>query len=123
MEIKPYKKEDANQIITDPTDILWAEINETSGPGFTLWSGDKVLGCGGIRIGGIGEVWAAFAPELKDDKRELLTQSRKAINDIAEKAGLWQLIASSIGLSPQQANFLEHLDFNKVECYARVKEK
>jgi len=117
VEIKPYRMEDALQILTEPEDIAFAKLNEVAGPGFTGMLDGKVLGCGGIRINGLGEAWAVFSPEAKGMKKELLRQSKERFKDMIKLNNLWQIIATTKDISPQQANFLEHLGFEKTECY------
>lgn len=117
IEIKPYRMEDALRLLKDPDEIAWAKLNEVAGPGFTGMFDGKVLGCGGIRIYGVGEAWAIFSPEAKERKKELLRQVRSKFKEMIKTANLWQIIATTRNLTPQQANFLEHLGFEKSECY------
>ncbi len=115
--IRPYKTEDALQILDDPAKIAWAKLNEVAGPGFTWIENGKVLACGGIRTCGIGEIWAAFSPEAKKKKKTLLGKARSKIEDMIESARLWTIVAPVKDITPQQANFLEHIGFKKCTCY------
>lgn len=121
IEIKKYRMEDALQILTEPADIAWAKLNEVVGLGFTGMVGGKVLGCGGIRNCGVGEAWAIFSPEAKEMKKELLRLTRDNFREIIKSLNLWQVFATTKDISPQQANFLEHLGFEKSECYIYVR--
>lgn len=128
IDIRPYKAEDALQIISDPDEIMWAKLHEIAGPGFTGLKDGKVLGCGGIRINGIGEIWGVFSPEVKDRtigfsriKKDLLEQSQNKVREMIKATNLWQVIATTKNISPQQANFLEHLGFEKSECYVYIR--
>lgn len=118
VEVKPYRMEDALQLLKSPGEIAWAKLNEVSGPGFSGWLDGKLLGCGGIRVYGLGEAWAIFSPEAKDDmKIELFRQARKKLKEMIKSNNLWQVIATTRNITAQQANFLEHLGFEKSECY------
>ncbi len=117
IEIKRYRAEDALQLLTEPADIAFAKLNEVAGPGFTGMKDGKVLGCGGIRTFGVGSAWAVFSPEAKGTKKDLLRLTRDNFNEIIESLKLWQVFATTKDISPQQANFLEHLGFEKSECY------
>jgi len=113
--------EDALELLTEPEDIAWAKLNEVAGTGLTWMKDGKVLGCGGIRNCGVGEAWAVFSPEAKEGKKDLLKLSRANFEEMIKKLNLWQVFATIKDISPQQANFLEHLGFVKSECYVYVR--
>lgn len=121
IEIRPYRMEDALQILTEPVDIAFAKLNEVAGVGFTAMVEGKVLGCGGIRTFGVGEAWGVFSPEFKERKKDMLRLSRDNFREMIKSQNLWNVFATTRDISPQQANFLEHLNFKKSECYIYVR--
>lgn len=121
IEPRPYRMEDALQLLTDPNDIAWAKLNEVAGTGKTFVKDGKVLGCGGVRNCGVGEAWAIISPDAKGMKKELLRLTRDNFEEMIKTLNLWQVFATTKDISPQQANFLEHLGFEKSECYVYVR--
>ena len=121
VETRKYRMEDALQILTEPAEIAWAKLNEIAGPGFTGTVDGKVIGCGGIRVYGVGSIWGVFSQEAKGRKKDLLRIARDSLKEIIETANLWQVFATTKDVSPQQANFLEHLGFEKSECYIYIR--
>lgn len=120
-DIKKFRMEDALQILSEKDQIAWAKLNEVAGPGFTWMIDGKVLACGGIRTFGVGEAWAVFSPDAKDKKKEMLRLSKDKFKEMIESLNLWQVFATTKDISPEQANFLEHLGFEKSECYIYVR--
>lgn len=120
-ETKKFRAEDALPLLTEKDQIAWAKLNEVAGPGYTWMVDGKVLGCGGIRNCGVGEAWAVFSAEAKDRKKELLRLSRETFEEMIKTLNLWQIFATTKDITAEQANFLEHLGFEKSECYIYVR--
>lgn len=118
---RPYKAEDALEIVNDSDELNWAKVNEAFGPGITYKKGDRIVSCAGIRTRGLGEIWGVFTNEAKGAKKELLKQSRIQIKNMMDSEKLWKVIATTENISKQQANFLEHLGFVKSECYIYIR--
>lgn len=120
-ETKKFRAEDALPLLSDKAQIAWAKLNEVAGPGYTWMVDGKVLACGGIRNCGVGEVWGVLSPEAKKKKKELLRISRDTFEEMIKSLNLWQVFATTKDISPEQANFLEHLGFEKSECFVYVR--
>lgn len=120
VEIRPFKAEDAEGVVQDAIERTWAEYNEVAGPAFTGLIDGKVAGCGGIRIHGIGEVWAAFAPDAP--KRDVLECTRKYLMQIIEEKKLYRLYAFPKPYTAKAEHFAEHLGFKKMTAYIWTKE-
>ena len=119
LTIRPYKQEDALELLTDHKEKAWAKVNEAYGPGVTYELDGKVIACAGIRTYGLGEIWAVFGDEAKEIKFTLGKESRRQVREMMEKQGLWLVIATCDEKCTQtQRDFLEFLGFEKVECYA-----
>ena len=123
LNIRPYKQEDALEILTDPEEKSWAKLNEVSGPGVTYEYEGKIVAVAGIRTHGIGEIWASFTDTAKGSKRILLKESKQQVMKMMKSENLWQVIATTKNITPQQAIFLKHLGFEKCECYVKIREE
>ena len=118
LNIRPYKQEDALELLTDERERSWAKINEAYGPGLTYELDGKIVACSGVRTHGMGEIWAVFGPDAKELKFTLGKESKRALLKWIEEHDLFQVIATvDETTSQKQRDFLEFLGFAKVECY------
>ena len=123
LTIRPYKQEDALELLTDHKEKAWAKINEVYGPGVTYELDGVVVACSGIRTFGMGEIWAVFGEGAKELKLTLCKESRRQVREMMEKMGLWLVIATCDEKTTKtQRDFLEFLGFVKTECYTYRKE-
>jgi len=123
LTIRPYRQEDALNILTDHKEKAWAKVNEAYGPGVTYELDGHIVACAGIRTYGMGEIWACFADEAKELKFTLCKESKKQIMEMMEMHGLWMVIATvDDKCTKEQRDFIEFLGFEKVECYVYRKE-
>jgi len=120
-EIRKYRMEDALEILSDKEQIAFAMLNEVAGPGFTWFKDKKVMGCGGVRVTGVGEAWAVFSEDAIKSKKDLLKLTAENFKSIIETMNLWQVFATAKDMTQEQANFLEHLGFEKCECFIYVR--
>lgn len=90
-----------------------AALNQVTGPAFTVMTDEKdpkVLGCGGIRIQGLGEAWAMYDKEaLTDFPKTLLGASQDALTEMIAEERLIRVFAEASG----SEKWLEHLGFVK----------
>lgn len=117
LTIRPYKQEDALELLTDEEERSWAKINEAYGGGVTYELDGKVIACSGIRTH-VGEIWAVFGDGAKEIKLTLCKESRRQVLEMMEAQGLWLVIATVDKNTTQaQREFLEFLGFTKTETY------
>lgn len=92
-----------------------AALSQVTGPAFTIMTDEKkpkILGCGGVRVQGIGEAWAFYDKEaLKDFPKILLPTTRQVLNDIIAQERLIRIYAEA----SVSETWLEHLGFKKQE--------
>lgn len=117
VEIRKFRAEDVKEVFTDPAMLAGAELNEISGPGYTALSNGRIIGCGGVRIHGVGEVWAGFTPEARDMKKEMLYYNRIWLEHIIKENGLWLLFGRAEAETCGSKNFLRHFGFVPAENY------
>lgn len=107
-KIKGYHPRDAIEICGDESKRPEANINQSSGPAYSLFEDGKLLGCGGVRIYGIGEPWCMFTEKAKKENRKtILRSTREQLESIVREHKLWRLFAEA----QISENFLEHLGF------------
>ena len=118
LNIRPYRQEDALEILTDPKERAWAKLNEVSGPGVTYELDGEVAAVAGIRTYGIGEIWASFANKAKEFKHTLLRESKRQLLKMMTQKDLWLVIATvDEGITEKQERFLKALGFTKTTCW------
>lgn len=123
LTIRPYRQEDALELLTEHEERAWAKVNEAYGPGVTYVLDGKVVACAGIRTVGMGEIWGVFGDGAKDLKFTLGKESKKQVLEMMENHNLWMVIATvDEKTSKQQREFLEFLGFQKTECFTFRKE-
>jgi hypothetical protein len=114
LNIRPYKQEDALEILTDPKERSWAKLNEVSGPGVTYEYEGEIAAVSGIRTYGIGEIWASFTDKAKKFKHTLLRESKRQLLKWMAQKDLWLVIATvDEGITDKQERFLKALGFTK----------
>jgi len=110
--------------VQDGVDILGsearedAELNQMSGPGYTMLKGGKTVACGGIKIAGVGEAWFAAGEEAKDYKIQIARESRAWLDRIMEQHRLWRLFAYP-GTHESARRFLKYMQFYPYDIYMR----
>jgi len=76
-----------------------AIINQQTGPAMTLMTDERkpeIIGCGGIRIDGIGQAWAQFSPAaLKDMPIAIIRQSKQWLHEMMVAHKLYRLYAEA----------------------------
>lgn len=123
LNIRPYKQEDALEILTDPKERSWAKLNEVSGPGVTYELDSNVVAVAGIRTYGIGEIWATFTNKAKEFKHTLLRESKRQLLKMMAQKDLWLVIATvDEGITEKQERFLKALGFTKTQCWTYRKD-
>ena len=117
IKIVKFSTEDFQRITGSNDMIDAARLNQTAGPCYTAIQGNKVLGCGGVRILGVGEVWAMNSEKAKGMKLSLLRETRERLEVIMRNHAL-QILWSEAPI-PCNQNFIEHLKFTKIQAYLR----
>ena len=114
--IKGYHPKDAIAICGDETKWPQANLNQSSGPAFSLFEDGTLLGCGGVRVYGVGEPWCMFTKEARTNKKTTILKATKQQLDImCREHKLWRLFAETT----VSESFLEHLGFKKQELFVR----
>lgn len=117
IKIVKFSVEDFQRITGSNDMIDAARLNQTAGPCYTALQGKKVLGCGGVRILGVGEVWAMNSEEAKNMKLSLLRETREWLEVIMRNHAMQRLWSEAP--IPCNQNFIEHLQFRKLSAYLR----
>ena len=118
IEIVKFTVEDACALAgsTDMADAF--RLNQQTGPCYTAVHKGEIVGCCGVRIDGIGEAWASYSEKAKKDlKLTLLKETRNHLDMIMRNHALYRLW-SECPLPPNE-NFIEHLNFRKLDAYLR----
>ena len=90
-----------------------AIVNQVTGPAFTLMTDkDEIVGCGGLRIHGVAQAWGYFSTDaLKDMKKTILRESKKAMNELIAENRIFKTYAD-----PEAPDsWFEHMGFVKQE--------
>ncbi len=117
IKIVKFSAEDFQRITGSNDMIDSARLNQTAGPCYTAIQGKEVLGCGGVRILGVGEAWALYSDKAKEMKLSLLKETREWLETIIRNHAM-QRIWSEPPI-PCNQNFIEHLKFTKIQAYLR----
>jgi len=127
LDIKPFKKEDAELICPNAIDNSlhnnedywreWAAINEVAGPGFTGYKNGELVGAAGINIAedGIGRVWLVMKPEGVKYKLSIIKSLKLMLPILIKKFGIREIIADSRKGFIQSQRLLECLGFKKMD--------
>jgi len=124
---KPFKPEDALVLMgnsveeTSKVDVNQLEILGEQSIANTWWYGDTIIGCGGVVLSDPPEAWDFIDKELsKPFKRELLTGSKKFLNEVAKENNITYMKATQqVNFSPE-IHWLEHLGFEKENTVIEV---
>ena len=92
-----------------------AIANMTTGPAYSIFKKGKLIGCGGLRIDGIGEAWALFDEgALETCRKTILRVTKEQMELMMREHEVWRLYADS-----QFEVWMKHLDFEKKEIFVR----
>lgn len=117
MEIKPFKAEDLKIMTNGEVLAGWPEMNEVCGPAFTIFHEGERMGCGGIRIHGIGEAWAQYSEKAKKHY-EIISVTKAVLTNMREMVKdnfIWRLIAAAEVGNDKADKFLEKLGFIRTD--------
>jgi hypothetical protein len=93
-------------------------LNQQTGPCYTAVHKGEIVGCCGVRIDGIGEVWASYSEKAKKDlKLSMLKQTKIYLDKIMREHALYRLWSESP--IDKNCNFIEHMNFHKINAYLR----
>jgi len=127
LDIKPFKKEDAELICKDAVDDSlhnneeywqkWAAINEVAGPGFTGYYKGELVGAAGINItdDGVGRVWLVMKSTAAKYKFSIIKTLRLMLPILMKNFNVKSVIADSRKGFIQSQRLLEHLKFIKMD--------
>ena len=119
MQVKKFQPDDMLYIVgNNEENAANARLNQVAGPAYSYFLDGKLVGCGGVRIAGVGEAWAAYTPEALEHKSGLLLHSRTTLDQIKRDEHLWRMWSESPEAEPNQ-NFLKHLNFSEVKAFLR----
>ena len=112
MEIVEFTAADECIVSGDRNRVDSANLNQISGPAFTILDSDGVpIACGGLRVSGTAEAW--FQMNKVAEKQHLKTvmrQCKKRLEEMQRDEKIYQMYARC----DISENFLEHLGFKKV---------
>ena len=109
-EIKPFLPADAAIILGDRNCTEDANYNHATGPGFTLLKDNRPIASAGIRIYGVGELWAILSDEAKDKNiLSFMKKFRKQLEDTKRAEKIAKLYAEST----VSDIFIEHFGLTK----------
>ncbi len=113
IKLENYSPEDAIRLMGCTPEQ--AAFNVATGPAYSFFTeGGELVGCGGVRIYGVGEAWLITGDKAKGEmKKTLLQTTANTMDKIVRDERLWTLIADSA----KNGNFLEHIGFKKIEAY------
>ena len=94
-----------------------ARLNQIAGPCFSAIVDGNVVGCGGVRISGVGEAWALYGDKAKEMKLSLLKQTRIWLETIMREHSLHRIWSECPDMPNE--NFIKHLNFRKLDAYLR----
>ncbi|MDD5381863.1 MAG: hypothetical protein PHG53_09555 [Phycisphaerae bacterium] len=90
---------------------LMAHLNICTGTALSYFDSNKnneLVGVGGIRYTGIGEIWMITPPEIRQERKlSLLKEAKSTFEKQRDELSLWRVF-SETGLSE---NFVRHLGF------------
>lgn len=118
IEFHKFSVDDACCILGSNDEINTARINQIAGPAYTAVIDGKPVGCGGVRVAGVGEAWALYSEQTKETRKELLRHTRYWMDRIIREESLWRLWSECPEQLPNR-NFLEHVGFAKVQAFLR----
>jgi len=119
IQIVKFSAEDFARITGNSDMIDVARLNQIAGPCYTAIQGGKVLGCGGVRVDGIGEAWAMYSEKAKEMKLSLLRETRAWLDTMIRNNTLQRIWSECP--KPQNERFIncKALNFRKLDAYLR----
>jgi RimJ/RimL family protein N-acetyltransferase len=95
----------------------WVELNIKSGPGYTGFYKDKIIGACGIRLlnDGGGWAWAIISPAVRQHKKAAMRSILVMTKILVKKFELKYLITNSRKGFAASQRLLEHLGFKRTE--------
>lgn len=120
IKIRKFQPEDMINLLGCTEEIAAnARLNQVSGPGFSYFLDNEIVGCGGVRIAGVGEAWAVFSPETLKYMWDLFSHSKAVLEKIIRNESLWRLWAETKLKDRNHELFLKRLNFQKREAFVR----
>ena len=118
ISVRPFKASDLIGFYDGTLEQRLCETDsrhcESDGPAFSLYDGDTLLACCGIRIFwlGVGEAWLCCSPAIEHFKRELVVYSRVYLSSMIEKNGLWRVECNVRADFPESIRRVRRLGFS-----------
>ena len=120
IDVIPFHPEDMLRILGNTQENAGnARLNHISGPARSFFLDKKLVGCGGVRIVGVGEAWASFNPEAKEHIWDLFSRSKGVIEQIMRDEKLWRVWAEMSVNDERHRLFLKRLNFEPREAFVR----
>jgi len=117
-----FSVEDACHLLGSNDELDTARINLVTGPAYSAYLNNQLVACGGIRVRGIGEVWAIYSEKAREDNftrnKQIVVNTRAWLDRIIRDERLWRVWSESPQAKPNQ-NFLEHMRFRKLPAFLR----
>ncbi len=117
IQIVKFSVEDMLAIDPNLSDV--ARLNQIAGPCYTAVQGKKVLGCGGVRVDGVGEAWALYSDKAREMKLSLLKETRAWLEIIIRNNALQRIWSECPELRNERFIKCKQLNFRKLEAYLR----
>lgn len=116
----PFHPEDMLRILgNNPQNAADARLNQISGPARSFFLDGKLVGCGGVRIKGVGEAWACYKPEAFEHIWDVFNQSKALMEQVIRDKQLWRLWAEMTVSDDRHKIFLKRMGFNSTEAFVR----
>jgi len=119
IKIVKFAVEDFCKITGNNDMIDAARLNQIAGPCYTAIQGGKILGCGGVRVSGVGEAWALYSEEAKETKLSLLKETRNWLGVIIRNHALQRIWSECPELQNERFIQCKQLQFRKLNAYLR----
>ena len=111
IEIVPFVPADEIIISGNRERTDSANLNQVSGPAYTVLLKGKPIASGGLRIHGICEAFFMMSKEAeKEHLKTVMEQCKKKLEEMQRQEKIYQMYARC----DISENFLEHLGFEKV---------
>lgn len=118
IQIFKFNPEDMLSLLKNTDCADNARLKQISGPALSIFLNDELVSCAGIQTSGVGEAWAFFSEKAKEHKRALLVETKKYLDFLIRENDLWHIWAECPDEIVKQ-NFLEHLNFRKIQAFVR----
>ena len=111
IEIVPFVPADEIIISGNRERTDSANLNQVSGPAYTVLLKGKPIASGGLRVHGICEAFFMMSKETeKEHLKTVMEQCKKKLEEMQRQEKIYQMYARC----DISENFLEHLGFEKV---------